>query len=247
MKNHSHFRQLLLPYARNAGIAVLAIIAAVLMRKYLLGALEGRMIWVTFYPAVVIASIYGGWFAGVLVSGGTCIIAVHGWSFLWSSPFIKDSGDWLGLVAFLVNCLMITTVAEMMRRAQKRAELDRLEAQNANKAKSIFLANMSHELRTPLNAILGFSNLLKKSRELSPESRKHSEIIANSGENLLNLINNILDLSKMEAGRMLKDETTVRIRHILHEIESLLSVRIKEKRLDFTLSSPADLPAACDG
>jgi signal transduction histidine kinase/CheY-like chemotaxis protein len=242
MNKSSKFRQIVIHYFRNAGIAVLAVTAAVLMRRYLLGALEGRIVWVTFYPAVVIASIYGGWFAGILVAGSACLVASQGWWLIWNSPFIKDYGDWLGLFAFLFNGLMITAVAEMMRRAKKQAEKDRVEAQNANKAKSIFLANMSHELRTPLNAILGFSNLLKKTPELSPTSRNYCQIIANSGENLLTLINNILNISKVEAGHMLLEEAPVNLRQLLHELESLLSVRIREKGIHFQLSFPTDFP-----
>jgi signal transduction histidine kinase/FixJ family two-component response regulator len=235
-------QKLIVNNLRNIGIALLAIIAAVLMRKYLFGALEGRIVWVTFYPAVVAASIFGGWFAGTLVACGACIIAVRGWGLIWNKPFIVDYGDWLGVFAFLFNCLMIAAIGEMMRRARFRAEAAKEGAEKANKAKSIFLANMSHELRTPLNAILGFSNLIKNAPDISDIHRKNSEIIANSGENLLNLINNILDISKIESGHMKLEESPINLHQMLFELESLLTVRIKEKGLTFNLRLTEGLP-----
>ena len=74
-------------------------------------------------------------------------------------------------------------------------------AEAANKAKSTFLANMSHELRSPLNAVIGFAQVMIRSQTLSPENQEDVAIILRSGEHLLALINQVLDLSKIEAGR----------------------------------------------
>ena len=75
------------------------------------------------------------------------------------------------------------------------------KAEAANLTKSEFLANMSHELRTPLNAILGFAQIMRRSSQIKPEQQENLSIITRSGEHLLTLINQVLDLSKIEAGR----------------------------------------------
>src|SRR5208337_3982240 len=79
--------------------------------------------------------------------------------------------------------------------------LARDAAEAANKAKSVFLANMSHELRTPLNAILGFSSLMRREPDVSPSQQETLDIINRSGEYLLALINDVLEMAKIEAGR----------------------------------------------
>jgi PAS domain S-box-containing protein len=123
------------------------------------------------------------------------------------------------------------------------------QAEAANRAKSLFLANMSHELRTPLNAVLGFSHLMKKSPEVSAEQRKDLEVITNSGQHLLNLINDVLDMSKIESGRLELEVAHLDLYQLLQGLKSLLYVRATEKGLDFSLTQARDLPrhVAIDG
>jgi len=128
----------------------------------------------------------------------------------------------------------------------KRAEADLAEAkaraEAANRAKSAFLANMSHELRTPLNAVLGFSRLLKRDPDVTPRQQETLDIIARSGEHLLNLINNVLDMAKIESGLVALEKSEVDLPRLLSEIQSLMGVGAVEKGLRFALEHDPDLP-----
>jgi PAS domain S-box-containing protein len=104
----------------------------------------------------------------------------------------------------------------------------RAQAESANKAKSAFLANMSHEIRTPMNAIIGLSYLLQKTR-LSAEQKSHLQQIDSSAEHLLSVINDILDLSKIEAGEMKLEETDFNLQSLFEHISSILSGQVKSK------------------
>jgi signal transduction histidine kinase/CheY-like chemotaxis protein/HAMP domain-containing protein len=120
-----------------------------------------------------------------------------------------------------------------------RDQVSRREAENANKIKSEFLANMSHELRTPLNAIIGFSDILKDGLlgELRNPQKEYICDIYHSGQHLLALINDILDLSKIEAGKMSLDLETVRVAEL---VQSSLSV-IREKALHHHINLHCDV------
>jgi CheY-like chemotaxis protein/nitrogen-specific signal transduction histidine kinase len=112
----------------------------------------------------------------------------------------------------------------------------------ANKAKSTFLASMSHELRTPLNAILGFSQLLSHDDTLQAKQKKQLEIINRSGEHLLNLINDVLEMSKIEAGKMILHLDTVDLYDFLDDLTVLLSLRADSKGLTLICDRPTNLP-----
>lgn len=116
------------------------------------------------------------------------------------------------------------------------------KAEIANHTKSIFLANMSHELRTPMNAILGFSQIMMRSQSLPPDHLENTTIINRSGNYLLNLINNVLDLSKIEAGKMILNEKNVDFYVLLDEVEDLLQLKAEEKNLQLIFERDNDVP-----
>lgn len=112
----------------------------------------------------------------------------------------------------------------------------------ANKAKSEFLANMSHEIRTPMNAILGFSELLKEELGNNQKFADYINGIASSGRNLLDLINDILDLSKIEAGKMEIKYEAVNLRSVIDEIRDIFAIKTTEKGLGFDVFYDEKLP-----
>ncbi|NEP13370.1 MAG: MEKHLA domain-containing protein [Symploca sp. SIO2C1] len=115
-------------------------------------------------------------------------------------------------------------------------------AEVANHAKSEFLANMSHELRTPLNAILGFTQVMSRDTYVSIEQREHLEIISRSGEHLLELINDILEMSKIEAGRSTFKQTSFDLYHLLEGLEEMLGLKAQLKELQLIFEQVPELP-----
>lgn len=116
------------------------------------------------------------------------------------------------------------------------------KAEAANHAKSVFLANMSHELRTPMNAVLGFSQLLQKDRSLSPMQRENLNIINNSGRHLLDLINDILDMAKIEAGRVKIEINCFDLGVLLRDVIDMMHERAEAKGLELLFDQSSDFP-----
>src|SRR4030095_8687187 len=127
-----------------------------------------------------------------------------------------------------------------------RLNISEKKAKVAAQAKENFLANMSHEIRTPLNAILGFTNLLQR-RDLDKESKEIILTIQRSGENLLAIINDVLDLSKIEAGMMRIESAPFSIRGLIHSIETMFLLKAAEKQLLLTTSVNSDMPDTLEG
>ncbi|MGA2443756.1 MAG: PAS domain S-box protein [Tepidisphaeraceae bacterium] len=114
--------------------------------------------------------------------------------------------------------------------------------QQANRAKSVFLANMSHEIRTPMNAILGFSQLMLRDQDLTARQCQYLGTINRSGEHLLALINDILEMSKIEAGRTTLNLSTFDLPLLLKDLEMMFRVRTDEKKLSFSVEMIGDVP-----
>jgi PAS domain S-box-containing protein len=118
----------------------------------------------------------------------------------------------------------------------------RRDAEAASRAKSTFLANMSHELRTPLNVILGFTQLMDRDPNLTPDQLEHLGIISRSGEHLLALINDVLEVSKIEAGKLILQEKSFDLYRQLDGLEEIFSLRAQEKGLRLTVIHDERVP-----
>lgn len=143
---------------------------------------------------------------------------------------------------------LLTQVSNQLGVALQQAALmaqlkDAKEAADAaNRAKSEFLANMSHELRTPLNAILGFAQVMTRDSTLTPTQQEYLGIIARSGEHLLTLLNDVLEMSKIEAGRITLNETNFDLYRLLKSLEEMLQLKAASKGLELIFNCDPDVP-----
>jgi PAS domain S-box-containing protein len=131
---------------------------------------------------------------------------------------------------------------ETVDQRTEELRLARDEAEGANRAKSVFLANMSHELRTPLNAILGFSHMMQRDKNLSKDQHETLNIINNSGEHLLKLINDVLEIAKIEAGKMQLELSPFDLHLLIREISDMMRLRAEQKGLKLILDQSSQFP-----
>ncbi|SER50092.1 ATP-binding protein [Giesbergeria anulus] len=167
--------------------------------------------------------------------------------------FRSATGEVLGVLAAARDVTERQRLDEEMHRYQDRLEaevqqrtadlvLARNAAETANQAKSAFLANMSHELRTPLNAVLGFSNMMRKDPLLPERQRQNLDIINRSGEHLLTLINDVLDMAKIEAGRVQLQQLPFDLGALVRDVTDMMQIRAQEKGLQLLIDQDSEFP-----
>lgn len=150
------------------------------------------------------------------------------------APIFDEKGDVVGLLGISYD------ITEERRQEQNLRDA-KLQAESANRAKSEFLANMSHEIRTPMNGILGFIQLLADTK-LTEEQRDYVTEAQKSSEILLELLNDILDLSKIEAGKMLMENISFNVRNVLEDVGTLASSNASKKDVEINVLCYSDVP-----
>ena len=143
--------------------------------------------------------------------------------------------------------LRIRTVESQKRQLEIQVKERTQELETANRAKSTFLANMSHELRTPLSAILGFSRILSRDTSLNNDQQERLDIINRSGEHLLGMVDDILSLAKIEAGRVELKQNPFDVTQMLQDVGQMVKSRAEGKGLAFSLELDPALPAYVQG
>lgn len=158
----------------------------------------------------------------------------------WQRTDIRDdNGNTAGTI------YRIFDMTENYHYTQKLIELKE-DAERANEAKSSFLANMSHEIRTPINAVLGMNEMILRESD-SDTIKEYALNINNAGKTLLSIINDILDLSKIESGKMEIVEADYDVRWLLADIENMISMRAEAKNLVFTIEADETIPTVLHG
>lgn len=154
-------------------------------------------------------------------------------------PLFNDHGDLTGYYGWDHNVTERVKISEQLKKSQ-------LAAEAANRAKSEFLINMSHEIRTPINGIVGCSELLKSSG-LNDEQHDYTDIISASSQQLLMLVNEILDFSRIETGHLILQEENFNLRAMLEELCSNLALAINNNAVELACTIPHDLPVLLQG
>ena len=198
-----------------------------------------RLLRSGIHPPAFYAAMWQRLTAGQTWRGEICNQRKDG-SRYWAASAITPLSDPAGRITHYVSIQEDITerrrVAGELQEAMEKAEA-------ANRAKSVFLANMSHEIRTPLNAVLGFTQLLLRDPDATPRQRQRLTAIGRSGEHLLNIINDIVEMARIESGRLTLNPSIFSPAALMQDLESMFVLRAQQQELAFTVETDPGLPA----
>ena len=202
--------------------------------------LNGIWSWATVYPLLEGQHSSGGAATAHAPSSGGVERRAYFWKVVAHLPAERldqlRAEVWLRLAGIALLLLAVAALGSWkLARAWTALATARREAEQANRAKSLFLANMSHELRTPLHAVLGFSELMRRDPAASDEQRRYLRVIRHGGEHLLALIDDVLDMSRIEANRVELEPVAFDLRETLETIGEMMALRAEERDIEFRL------------
>jgi signal transduction histidine kinase/CheY-like chemotaxis protein len=183
----------------------------------------------TLAPSLVAGALFMEAPTRLIVGFAVAIVAYAG--FLWIQARHAHTSFFQGLIR-----------EKLLERQATELDAARRDSLEASRAKSEFLANMSHEIRTPMAAVMGYADLLLDPRVAPAERVNHIQTIRRNGEHLLSLVNDILDISKIEAGKMQVESIATSVGHVIAEVASLMRVRAADKSLAFEIEYAAVIP-----
>ena len=145
------------------------------------------------------------------------------------------NNNFLQMTIITITLFIMFNIYNMMMKREKEMEIQKVDAEQSSKAKSTFLSNMSHDIRTPMNAIIGYTNLIKKEKGLPPKATEYLNKIEASNKHLLALINDILDMSRIESGKMELSPVKSNIVKTMDEVRDLFATQMITKSIDYTV------------
>lgn len=240
------FNLILFRIGKNVKWVILSIIfSMLLLLTYLLvsGGEQGfSIIWLLFVPPIGMFFLHL-YYGGILSLVIGIITAVYMWTPLNQFGF-PYSVTWLTRfpIAYFIEMIMCAAIQYRIS-CYKRQQRELLaKAEEANRAKSDFLANMSHEIRTPMNAIMGMCELVLNEKDLSEDVRENCSNIHLSGRNLLSIINDLLDFSKIESGKMDLVCEPYQLASLLNDIINMAMARKGEKQIELVVDCDPNIP-----
>ncbi|MBQ9467775.1 MAG: amino acid permease [Clostridia bacterium] len=217
-------------------LAVIIFTSSVWMRQITSNATEASVTQIQNYYNGVLAD------AGVdVVSGATRPV----YSYLHEVLDRVDTALWtatsIQILLIVTTLIVLFVIYARIQKREKEIEVEKALAEESSRAKTSFLSNMSHEIRTPMNAIIGLDNIALRDPELQPKTREHLEKIGASARHLLGLINDILDMSRIESGRMVLKDEEFSSREFLDQVNIIVGGQCADKGLRYECSIIGDI------